>query len=45
VRAMIEVVFDRVAAPWWGRGWPLFYCRGGIGLAADVAGDTTVPLC
>jgi hypothetical protein len=44
-RAATEAVVERVATSWWWRGWSLFYCRGGAGLAVDAAGDTLVSLC
>jgi hypothetical protein len=44
-RATLEAVVCSFGSPRWWRRWPLLYSVGGIDMAADVAGDTSIPLC
>jgi hypothetical protein len=44
-RASVEAVVDYVAFSWWRRRWPLIFRRGGTGMAVDVVGNFTLPLC
>jgi hypothetical protein len=45
VRSAVEVAVDSFASSRWWQRWPLLFGRGGTGMAVDVAGDTSVPLC
>jgi hypothetical protein len=44
-RAVVEAVVDSFSSSRWWRRWPLLFDRGDMDMAADVVGDTSVPLC
>jgi hypothetical protein len=44
-RAAIEAVVYSFGLPRWWRRWPLIFSRGGMDMAVDAAGSTSVPLC
>ena len=43
-RVATEVVVCSFGSPRWWRRWPLFFSAGGTDMAADAAGDSSVPL-
>ena len=44
-RAMVEVVVNCIASPWWWKRRSFIFDIGSAGMAADAVGDFVVPLC